>query len=452
MVGIDDIVITGLGCITPIGHGRNSFWQGLSCGRCGTREILISDSGQPKLFGAPINDFDGKQYVVPRKALKLMGHEVQISYAAAHLAWEDAGLGSENLEPERVGVAFGSELMPGDIGDIIPAIRACSNGPLMDVDRWGKEFSKAIYPLWMLRYLPNMPPCHVAIAVDARGPNNTIAQDEISGLLALSEAINVIQRGDADLMIVGAVGARSGPTRLCYRLPGLYLEAAHTANFDQSAALPCSAAKFEGNSIALSTVSDSSDNYHSRAFDARRGGVVPGDAAVVLILEKRRHAVARKANLYGTVLSTASRCGRPTVPLCGSSSALAKAGNAALQAAGLSESDLACISAQGFSHRMLDRSEAQAIELIATQAPVTAYSSYFGTPGAASGLLNLVSGILATNSGRVLPTLGYSQPDSECPVNVCQKEFNVSSPYLMQLSFTMQGQAAVAIVDCQISG
>jgi len=438
MVGIDDIVITGLGCITPIGNGRNSFWQGLSSGKCGTREIHCTRSGDRVLYGAAISDFDGKQYVVPRKALKLMSTEVQISYAAAHLAWEDAGLTSQQLVPDRVGVVFGSEMIPGDIGDILPAIRSCSPGSTLETERWGTEFSKAIYPLWMLRNLPNMPPCHVAIAVDARGPNNTIVQEEISGLLALGEAVGIMQRGDADVMIVGAMGSRVSPARLAYRLPGFYFESSRTE---------LSAMGTESPGIRESQRVTRCD-FHSRAFDANRGGIVPSEAAVVLVLERRRHAVARSTPIYGTLLASAGRCGRPEVPRGGSSLAIANAAHAALQSAGLTAEDLACISAQGYSHGRLDRCESAAIHQVANGVPVTAYSSYFGTAGAASGLLQLASGVLATCSRKVLPILGFSVPDPECPVVVCQSEQSTSKSILMQLSFTLEGQAAATIVDC----
>ncbi len=439
MVGIDDIVITGLGCITPIGLGRHLFWQGLSCGKCGTREIFRTASGDRILYGAPVDGFDGKQYVVPRKSLKLMSREVQISYAAAQLAWEDAGLETKAVEPERVGVIFGSEMIPGDIADLIPAVRNCSSGQVMDASRWGREFSRAIDPLWLLRNLPNMPPSHVGIAVDARGPSNTIVQEEVSGLLALAEAASVMQRGDADLMVVGAMGSRINPTRFAYRMPRFYFEGNDSK----------SSSGIENTVEGSARVDSSSGKIHSRAFDANRGGIVPAEAAVVLILEKRRHAVARSAQIYGTYLSTSSRFGSPDLPFCGSSTAIAQAAKSALDAAQVTVGDLACISAQGFSHSHLDRIEANAIGRLTYDTPVTAYSSYFGTAGAASALLQLAACLLATSAGKILPTLGYTQADPQCPIVICQKEQAVTKSHILQLGFTGFGQAAATVVDCQ---
>ncbi|MBX3420447.1 MAG: hypothetical protein KF752_02710 [Pirellulaceae bacterium] len=419
-LGFDDIVITGVGCVTPLGIGRPALEQQLLQGVSGTRAIFNCPSGHRVYYGAAIDNFDGKDYVTPRKALKLMGREVQLAYSAAHLAWEDARLTETALEPERVGVVFGSEMLPGDISEVAAAIDACKTDGQFDARRWGSEFSKHIFPLWMLRYLPNMPPCHVAIAIDARGPNNTIALEEVSGLLALGEAIGIMQRGDADLMVVGGLGERISPTRLAYRLPDVYCE--------QSGAVD--------------------DNYHSRAFDARRAGIVPSEAAVVVVLERRRHAVARKAHIYAHVRSVVSRFGRPVIERRGSKLGIELAVSHALQAADISADDLACVSAQGFSQQQLDQTEAQAVATVLPGTPVTALSSYFGTAGAASGLLQLTAAMLATGAGHVLPTLGYQQADPTCPVDVVRQMQPTSLRHVLQSSFTFHGQAAAVVLEC----
>ena len=128
----------------------------------------------------------------------MMSREVQIAYSAAHLAWEDAGLIDSQPDPNRIGVVFGSEMIPGDHMEIVDAVRGCYKDGHIDHSLWGTTFSKSIFPLWMLRNLPNMPACHLAIAVDARGPNNTLAVEGASGRLALSEAIGIMQRDQAD--------------------------------------------------------------------------------------------------------------------------------------------------------------------------------------------------------------------------------------------------------------
>ncbi|MFO0942624.1 MAG: beta-ketoacyl synthase N-terminal-like domain-containing protein [Pirellulales bacterium] len=191
MVGVDDIVITGIGAVTPIGIGRDALLNSLLVGKCGSKVLFQAASGKPILVGATIDNFDGKNYVSPRKALKLMSREVQTAYTAAQLAWEDAGLSAVKPDPDRMGVVYGSEMIPGDHSDLVDSIVACSVDGEFEPSLWGQHYTKT-FPLWMLRNLPNMPACHVAIAIDARGPNNTIAQEEVSGIVALSEAICIM--------------------------------------------------------------------------------------------------------------------------------------------------------------------------------------------------------------------------------------------------------------------
>jgi 3-oxoacyl-[acyl-carrier-protein] synthase II len=420
MVGVNDIVITGLGCVTPIGIGRAALWQSLAAGQCGISPLHITRDPQRLVFyGARIDDFDGKQHVTPRKALKVMSREVQLAYASAQLAWEDAALGQCELIPERVGVVYGSEMIPGDLEDFTGAVRACSRNGVMDSTAWGTSFSKHIFPLWMLRNLPNMPACHVGIAIDARGPNNTIAQEEVSSLLAISEAAAVIDRGQADLMVVGAIGSRINPTRLMYRAPGLYDQ--HPLDDQPQRCIP---------------------------FDARRRGIVPGEGAGTIVLERRSHAVRRGAKIYGVLQSCACGFGRPATVRSGSAAALTQVMHTALERASIGPEDLSHLSAQGYSEKHLDVSEATAIAQVAPGIPVSAFSSHFGTVGAASGMLELIASLLAAREGVVLPILGYKKIDKACPITTNSSAQPAAEPWFLKLSFTPTGHAAAVVVQC----
>lgn len=425
MIGVDDIVITGLGCVTPIGIGREAFEAGLLSGKCGIQHHLTLDDVQATTYyAATIDDFDGKLYVTPRKALKVMSREVQLAYAAAHLAWQDADLSEFRLDPERMGVVFGSEILTGDHDAICPAVRACSESGQMDFSVWGREFPKHIYPLWMLRNLPNMPACHVGIAVDARGPNNTIAQEEVSSLLALAEAAMIIDRGHADLMVVGSVGNRVTPTRLSYRLRNLY---------DQHPFDP--AARVSERCIPFAT---------------RRHGIVPSEGAGVLIIERRSHAVARGAKILARLTGHASRCGQPQFPYGGSRQAVADAARSAISQSGIETADLNHVCVQGYSEKQLDLEESHAIHEAIGNVPVSAFSSYFGTAGAASGILELMASLIGLRHQKRLATLNYQDTDPECPVNVCNQTVRATSPHFLKLSFTPFGHAAAAVIECEI--
>ncbi len=424
MAGINDIVITGLGCVTPIGVGCDSFGDALLAGKCGVGELHVLDGSAPvTLYGATVRDFDAKQYVTPRKALKVMSREVQTAYSAAHLAWTDANFDVEQLAPDRVGVVYGSEMIPGELAEVAGAVQACKSDGQFQPAAWGSTFGKQIYPLWMLKNLPNMPACHVGIAADARGPNNTIALEEVSSLLALNEAAMMIERDQADVMIVGGVGGRISPTRLVYRLQQFY---------DRG-----------------SQANGRSSGPRCRPFDTDRAGIVPGEAAATLILERRSHAVGRQARILGRVCGFASRWSAPAAPYAGSRQAIASAAAAAMQAAGVQVADLDHINAQGFSQAVLDIEEAQAIRQVAPNTPVTALSSYFGTCGAAAGLQELLGSLMGLSRGRRLPTLGHEQTDERCPVQVCQEQQSASSPYFLKLSYSMLGHAAAAVIECE---
>lgn len=425
MVGIDDIVITGLGCVSPIGIGRQAFQQALLDGKCGIRCLYrIQDEPQTTFYGATVDDFSGKLYVTPRKALKVMSREVQLAYAAAHLAWQDSALADASVDPDRMGVIWGSEIIPGDEAELNGAIRASSSQGKMDFSAWGREFPKEIYPLWMLRNLPNMPACHVGIAVDARGPNNTIAQEEVSSLLALSEAALIMQSGRADVMIVGAVGGRVSPTRLAFRLHDFY---------DQHPYDPATA-----------------EGPRSDPFGPGRRGIVPAEGAGAIILERRRHAVARGAPILASFQGQASRCGQPKSKYGGSRIAISSAISGALRDAGVDVAELDHVCAQGYSEKLLDIEEGQAIREILGQVPVTAFSSYFGTAGAACGILELIASIVGMHSGKRLATLHHQSTDPECPVQVCATTVPVTQTRFLKISHTAFGQAAAAVIECEM--
>ncbi len=261
-----EVVITGLGVVSPIGIGTDPFWTSLCEGRSGVQPIRSFDaSPMPVAFGAELKGFDPKLYVKPRKALKVMCRELQTAYAAASLAVEQAGLTAGTITPDRTGVVFGGEMLYGDVHEFTELFASSLEDGEFSIARYGVEFPNRLYPLWMLKNLPNMAACHVAIAIDARGPNNSIVSGDASGLLAMVEAIQVMQRGAADVMVVGASGTRVGLTGWVYRGD---LNLSHRGD-DPAAA--------------------------SRPFDLDRDGMVNGEGAAALVLETRAHALARGA-------------------------------------------------------------------------------------------------------------------------------------------------------------
>lgn len=420
MADSSDIVVTGLGVVSSIGIGREEFWSGLEVGRCGiVRLNEPSDEHTPLLIGAPLRNFDAKQYVTPRKALKVMIQELQTAYAASRLAWLDAGLRDGHANPDRTGVIFGADSFTTDPADLTDVIRACSHEGRMDTNRWGEIFAKHITPLWMLKSLPNMPACHVGIAIDARGPNNTIVMDEVSGLLALQEAAMTIQRGAADLMVVGSTGSRTVPSRLVYRHRG-FCDTSH----------------------------DQEDPY-CMPYDKRRRGIVPGEGAAAVVIESRAHAARRGARPIARLAGWASGFHSPLSQYDGSSQAIASVVRSALANAAIRSHQLAHVSGQAFSHPRLDIVEAEGLRPVIDDVPVFGLSSYIGQLAGGCGIVELVATLIALSKGVTLPTLGYEEPDERCSLNVLTNPQSIDEKrYALNLNFTPHGQAAAVVIEC----
>ncbi|MEN6459208.1 MAG: beta-ketoacyl-[acyl-carrier-protein] synthase family protein [Thermoguttaceae bacterium] len=407
------IVVTGVGVVSPIGIGKEPFWSSLREGRGGIRRLdIASDADLLPLVGGEVADFEPKQYVRPRKSLKVMNRDIQLGFAAADLACVDAGLRETPVDPERFGVVFGAGVMPCELDEIAGACRRSAVDGKVSPRQWGQMAFPELFPLWMLKYLPNMPACHIGIGQDARGPNNTMTLGDVSSLSALAEAVRVLDRGQADAVIVGGVGAKLHPLDWA-----------------------------RGRVVGLSP------SGTPRPFDAQRDGIVNGEGASAVILEPESCAKARGVKVIARVLGYAGtfaprRNGR--YPL---EDAIGRAICGALQDAGLIRADVGVVVAHGMSTVEDDRAEAQAIRQTLGDVPVTAPKSYFGHLGSAAGALETAVGILAMQHGLIPPTLNYEQPDPDCPVNVVHGEPAVlSRPVALLLSHSRYGQAIAVVL------
>ena len=384
-----DIVITGVGIVSPIGIGWQPFWDSLASGTSGIRLVDLFDASSLRVrFGGQIPDFDAKLYVRPRKSLKVMSREIQMGFAAADLAVADAGLAPGQIDPERFGVVFGGDMIYADLEDLERAYRRSVVDGGFSFPAWSEAIHEELHPLWLLKHLPNMAASHVAIAHDARGPNNSIVLGDVSGLLAIAEAASVIRRGWADVMLVGGTGCRLHPTALVARGDALL---SHRADDCRRAARP---------------------------FDRDRDGLVNGEGAGAIMLESRAHAERRGAHMRGRLLAAAARC-EPAARRHGVTGASLRAAiRAACAAAGLEPEDVGHVNAHGVSTIDMDRAEATAIRAELGNVPVTAPKSAFGHLGAAGGIVELAASVIGLERGLVPATLNYETPDPACPVNV----------------------------------
>ncbi len=199
----DRIVVTGIGVISPIGSDLDTFSRNVSA------PTGPAHDGHPD-FSGQIGDFGPLAKTTQRlirKSLKLMNRETQLGVAAAGHAVRDSGLLDAGYESDRIGVCFGAGNVEIRKTDFVDGFDACREAfGELDLRSWGNVGLPSVDPLWILRVLPNMPACHLAIANDFRGPNNTITQAGVATNMAINEARHAILDGDADAMIVGGTG------------------------------------------------------------------------------------------------------------------------------------------------------------------------------------------------------------------------------------------------------
>jgi len=417
-VAVREIVITGLGIVSPIGVGRDEVWDAVTARRSGVRSLPhLASAGWLAPFGGQVSGFDPKELIQPRKSIKVMSREIQLACAAAELAWQDAGLSETKLDPDRFGVIGAAGLLYCELEELRIPFTEWEKQEDFDIHRWSREAMGEMYPLWMLKYLPNMPACHIGIRYNARGPNNTIAEGDVSSLLAVAEGADVIRRDLADVMIVGGTGSRLS-----------------VADFMWHA----------GARLALENGDDPSTVC--RPFDAHRSGLVYGEGAAHIVLESREHAECRGVRPLARVASAACRM-EPTAESCRpTGAAIRRAMRAALAAAGLESFHIGHVNAHGCSTREDDPIESQAIREILGNVQVTAPKSFFGHLGPGSGMVELVISLLGMQHGVVPPTLNYQTPDPECPVNVPTEPRPVDQRAFMALNHNPTGQAAAVVI------
>lgn len=387
--------MTGLGVVSPLGIGRECFWQNLLSGASGVKVLPeLENSDVPFRYAGMVDGFDGKDFVNPRKTLKVMSREIQIGYSAATLAMRDAGLEKGSVVPERLGVVMGSELLYGDVEEMRESFVTASDQEGFQWPLWADSAMKNLFPLWMLKYLPNMAACHIGIAHDARGPNNSIVQGDVSSLMAIAESAAVIRRGHADVMITGGIGSNLAYAAIAFR------------GWHQLT-------KWKGDSIAV-----------PRIFDVKHDGFVLGEGSGSLVLESREHAEKRGAKILGVIAGCASRFHRPSLVEAGTpnahqqTSGIVASIEAVLAAAQMQANEVGHVSAGSCGIPEADRAEAQAIAHTLKDVPVTAHKSRFGHLGAGSSAVETVAAMLSMLEGQVPITRNCDELDKHCPINL----------------------------------
>jgi 3-oxoacyl-[acyl-carrier-protein] synthase II len=277
-----------------------------------------------------------------------------------------------------------------------------------------------VTPLWLLKYLPNMPASHLAIYNDLRGPNNSLTLREASANAAVGEAFRTIVRGSADVMIAGATGTRVHPMKMV-----------HSVTQEEVAANGVEPARA------------------CRPFDLNRSGMVLGEGAGAIVLEEYERAMRRGATIYGEVVGTASSSVGNDHGVARRQAAITNVLGATMRDADAKPQEIGHVHAHGLSTRSCDVEEAQALRAVfgdsVRTVPVTAAKSYFGNLGAGSGLIELIASLMALNRAKLFKVLNYDTPDPDCPVAVSRTESDPGASFI-NINVTPQGQASAVLI------
>ena len=395
------VVITGMGWVTPLGHDIETVWRRMLAGDSGVASTTLFDARTfPSSFAAEVKDFSLVQFL-KSDAKKHQGasRNTQFALASGVMAWEHAGLSQYvGLDPTRVGVYLGGGEGPIDFDPCAAAALAgclgedCEVTPL-DTVRWAQTALRLLDATCELEQDPNMAGGHLAVQFNAQGPNFNTLTACAASTQAVGEAMHVILRGDADVMITGGTHSMIHPLGI--------------TGFNR-----------------LTALSTRNDDYltASRPFDRTRDGFVVGEGAAIVILEELEHARRRGARILAEVVgfgSTADAFRITDIHEEGRGAIAAM--QAALDCAGMTPEDIDYISAHGTGTEENDKIETLAIRRLfgkhADRVAVNSIKSMIGHLIAAAGAVELITCVLAIRDGVIPPTINYTTPDPNCDLD-----------------------------------
>jgi 3-oxoacyl-[acyl-carrier-protein] synthase II len=413
------VVITGVGAVSPLGLGAPALWEGLVAGRSGTGTLRRFDASTfPSRVAGEVPAFKTTEYVPKsyRKATKIMARDIELAVVAADLAVKDAKLITRGItegpntagwfkpNPERMGCNIGAGLIAADLTELATAMaQARAEHDTLDLARWGRSEDPAkpsgmdsLTPLWLLKYLPNMLACHVSIIHDTQGPSNTITCGQASAGLALAEAARTIQRGDADLALVGGCETKVHEMGLMrWTLLG-----------------------------RLNTRDNDTPERACRPYDRTAAGSVIGEGGAVLVIEELEHARARGAVIYAEVAGLgatagAAAAGSPTgVDASGEAAAMAM--KKALAEGRVAPDAVSVVVPPGYGIPAWDAADAAALRgAFGRHVPaVVPARAGIGDCGAGAQALDLAAAALMVKHQTIPPATNVTAPIADLPVSM----------------------------------
>ena len=403
------VVITGLGAITPLGLNVREFWEACVQGRSGIGPLTAVDAtNYPVKIAAEVRGFDPAA-TMDYKEARRMARFTQLAIAAMHEAVAEAGLDMSKEDPARVGVLLGNG--NGGYPNTDEAVRTIMT-----------KGGNRIDPFYMVKMLPNMAAANIAMRLKAKGYNSTVTTACAASTQAMGEALEVIRRGKADVMITG--GTESGLCEL-----GL-------AAFSIMK--------------ALSTRNDEPEKA-SRPFDKERDGFVSGEGAAILVIEDLEHAKRRGAPILAEFAGYAATSdAHHVVAPCADGDGAARCMTWALEDAGVRPEEVDYVNAHGTSTPLNDLSETIAIKRAfgeyAYRVPISSTKSMVGHTLGASGAIESLACVKSIQTGTIHPTINQEVPDPECDLdyvpNVARK---ADVRVVLKNSFGFGGQNACLV-------
>ena len=405
------VVITGLGCISPVGNDVQTLWSNIVSGTSGVGYITHYDTAQFRVkIAAEVKDFDGPAIFGMRDARR-MDRFTQFALAATYQALKDSNLEITDANKDRIGAVYGCGI--GGMSTLAEQI-------YIFFDRGPERVSPLLVPMM----LPDAAASTVALQLGVRGPNMAIVSACASGTNAVGEAFEMIRNGRADVLFSGGSEAVIVPIAMA----GLSIM------------------------TALSTHNEEPEKA-SRPFDKNRDGFVMGEGAAVLVMESLEFARARGARIFAEVTGygTTNDAYHISAPAENGAGAAICMKNA-LQDAGLTVNDIGYINAHGTSTILNDRSETQAIKTIfgeqAYKVPISSTKSMTGHLLGAAGAVEALICVKSLQDGILPPTINYETPDPDCDLDYVPNHARPAVvDHVMSNSFGFGGHNASIILS-----
>ena len=421
-------VITGVGCVTPLGATTKDLWQGLTAGRSSVGRLTLFDPDNfPVQIAAEVRDWDISHSGECPRRWAHCPRQTTFAIGAAINAVRLSGLDERRVDPPRFGVYLGCGEPFEDFFQFTRSVQAAvreSQDEAAATHRFAETALRIFDPEAEREYEPNAAAGHIAGLFNAQGPNANCIAACVSSAQAIGHSARIIRRGEADVMLCGGAHSTIHP----FGVTGFQrLSALSTRNDDPATAV--------------------------RPFDRERDGFVIGEGAAVFVLEDLQHALSRGADIWGEVTGFASSQDAFRVTDThpegrGTTAAI----RGALKNAGLNPEDIDYINAHGTGTVLNDKIETLAIkrafESQAYRVPVSSSKSMLGHATTACGAVELAVCLLALRHGVVPPTINYSVPDPDCDLDyVPNIARETDCRNVMSNSIGFGGQNAALIVS-----